>query len=63
MEDLIEIGVDALNPVQTSAQGMDTAELKARFGARISFWRAIDTQRVLPFGTTEQVKAEVRFKL
>jgi uroporphyrinogen decarboxylase len=63
VEDLIEIGVDVLNPVQASAQGMDTAELKARFGARIAFWGAIDTQRVLPFGTTEQVMAEVQQRI
>ncbi len=63
VEALIEIGVDVLNPVQASAQGMDTAELKARFGARIAFWGAIDTQRVLPFGTTEQVRAEVQQRI
>ena len=42
---------------------MDTAELKARFGTRIAFWGAIDTQRVLPFGTTEQVRAEVQKRI
>lgn len=63
VDDLIEIGVDALNPIQVSANGMDTAELKARFGARIAFWGAIDTQQVLPFGTTEQVRAEVRKRI
>jgi len=63
IEDLIEIGVDALNPVQVSAEGMDTAELKDRFGARLAFWGAIDTQRVLPFGTTEQVRAEVQKRI
>ncbi len=63
VDDLIEIGVDALNPIQVSAQGMDTAALKARFGARIAFWGAIDTQHILPFGTTEQVRAEVRRRI
>jgi uroporphyrinogen decarboxylase len=63
IDDLIEIGVDALNPVQVSAEGMDTAELKARFGDQIAFWGAIDTQRVLPFGTTEQVRDEVRGRI
>lgn len=63
VEDLIEIGVDALNPIQVSAEGMDTAELKRRFGRRIAFWGAIDSQHVLPFGTTGQVRAEVRKRI
>jgi uroporphyrinogen decarboxylase len=63
VEDLIEIGVDALNPVQVSAEGMDTAELKRRFGRRIAFWGAIDSQHVLPFGTTGQVRAEVQKRI
>lgn len=58
--DLIDIGVDAVNPVQVSAQGMDPAGLKRRFGDRITFWGGIDTQRVLPFGTPAEVRAEVR---
>jgi uroporphyrinogen decarboxylase len=61
--DLIEIGVDALNPVQVSAKGMDTKKLKQEFGRDISFWGAIDTQRVLPFGTNEEVAAEVRRRI
>jgi uroporphyrinogen decarboxylase len=61
--DLIEMGVDALNPVQTSAKGMDTRRLKREFGNDICFWGAIDTQRVLPFGTPEQVRAEVRRRI
>jgi len=60
IEDLIDIGVDAVNPVQVGAQGMDPKELKARFGDRIAFWGGIDTQRVLPFGTPDEVRAEVR---
>jgi uroporphyrinogen decarboxylase len=59
--DLIEIGVDLLNPVQVSAGAMgDTARLKRDFGDRLSFCGAIDTGRVLPFGTPEDVRAEVR---
>ncbi|MDH7499539.1 MAG: uroporphyrinogen decarboxylase family protein [candidate division NC10 bacterium] len=61
--DLIEMGVDALNPVQVSAKGMDTFRLKQEFGNEIAFWGAIDTQRVLPFGTTEEVAAEVRRRI
>jgi len=59
IEDLIEIGVDVLNPVQVSAAGMDPAALKHRFGGRLAFWGAIDTQRLLPFGTVAEVEREV----
>ncbi|NLF10712.1 MAG: hypothetical protein GX597_02875, partial [Anaerolineaceae bacterium] len=52
-----------LNPVQVSSADMDTAALKAEFGERISFWGAIDTQRVLPRGTPEEVRAEVRQRI
>jgi uroporphyrinogen decarboxylase len=58
--DLIEIGVDILNPVQVSATGMDTAALKREFGRDIAFWGGgVDTQRVLGSGTPEEVRAEV----
>jgi len=43
MDDLIEIGVDALNPVQTDAKNMEARRLKAEFGGRLTFWGAIDT--------------------
>ncbi len=57
---LIEMGVDILNPVQTSAHGMDPARLKAEFGDRITFWGAsLDCQQTLPFGSPEQVAKEV----
>jgi uroporphyrinogen decarboxylase len=59
--DLIEIGVDILNPVQVSAGTMaDTARLKREFGDRLSFCGAIDTSRVLPRGTPHDVRAEVQ---
>ncbi len=62
--DFIEAGFDILNPVQTSAAGMDPAALKERFGERITLWGGgIDTQRTLPFGTPEEVRAEVRERL
>ena len=62
--DLIEVGVDILNPVQVSAKGMDTAELKKEFGDEIAFWGGgVDTQRILGSGTTEQVKDEVRRRI
>jgi len=59
--DFIEIGVDILNPVQTSAGKMaGLAELKQRYGEKITFCGAIDTQRILPYGTPAEVRAEVR---
>jgi len=60
IRDLIEIGVDALNPVQVSAAGMDPAELKREFGREIAFWGGIDTQRVLSRGSQDQVREQVR---
>jgi uroporphyrinogen decarboxylase len=65
LPDLIEIGIDIINPVQVSAQGMeDTAELKRQFGKDLTFWGGIcDSQRVLPFGTPEEVREEIRRRL
>jgi uroporphyrinogen decarboxylase len=57
--DLIEIGFDAIHPVQVSAKDMDSARLKAEFGRDITFWGGIDTQRVLPRGTSAEVREEV----
>lgn len=58
--DLVDAGLDALNPVQTSAAGMEPAGLKQRFGDRLSFWGGgVETQSTLPFGTPEQVREEV----
>lgn len=61
--DLIEIGVDILDPVQVRADGMDPASLKARFGDRIAFHGAVDTQWTLPYGTSDDVRAEVRERI
>lgn len=56
----IDSGFDALNPVQTSAVGMDPATLKKEFGRDIAFWGGgVDTQSVLPFGTPEEVRKQV----
>jgi hypothetical protein len=56
---MIEAGFDILNPVQCSATGMDARELKREYGDRLVFWGGgIDTQRVLPFGTQEEVRAQ-----
>lgn len=58
---LIESGFDILNPVQCSASGMDPALLKAKYGKDIVFWGGgVDTQRILPFGTAEQVREQVK---
>ncbi len=59
--DFIEIGVDILNPVQASAGGMsDFGGLKRRFGDNLVFCGGMDTHRVLPGGTPDEVRAEVR---
>jgi uroporphyrinogen decarboxylase len=59
--DFIEIGVDILNPVQASAGGMsDFGGLKRRFGDNLVFCGGMDTHRVLPAGTPDEVRAEVR---
>ncbi len=62
--DLIEIGVDILNPVHTRATGMEPKQLKRDFGADICFWGgAVDTQGVLPNGTPEEVADDVQRNL
>jgi len=60
IDDLIEAGVDIINPMQTRATGMEPAGLKERFGGRVCFWGGIDEQYLIPFGTTEEVRAEVK---
>jgi hypothetical protein len=61
IEHFIEAGFDILNPVQWSAANMDRAELKERFGDRLTFWGGgVNSQQTLPFGTPEQVRAEAR---
>ena len=59
--DFIAAGFDILNPVQTSAAGMNPSELKARFGDQIVFWGGgVDTQHTLPFGSPAEVWAQVQ---
>ncbi len=59
--DLIEIGVDALNPVQVSAFGMDPGKLKREYGKDICFWGGgIDTQNVLPNASPAKIKDEIK---
>ena len=62
--DLLDNGIDALNPVQTSARDMDPAELKRRFGRELVFWGGgCDAQRILSRGTPAEVAAAVRRSL
>jgi hypothetical protein len=61
LPDFIDAGFDILQPIQFTAKDMDPATLKAKFGDQLVFWGAgIDTQKVLPFGTPEEVRAQVR---
>jgi uroporphyrinogen decarboxylase len=58
---LIEMGVDIINPVQTTAKGMDPARLKREFGDRLVFWGgSCDCQHTLPFGTPDEVARDVQ---
>jgi hypothetical protein len=60
IEGFIEAGFDILNPIQTSAKGMDPQLLVDKYGGRIAFWGGgVDTQKTLPFGTPEEVRREV----
>ena len=57
---LIEAGFDIINPVQINAKGMDSCYLKKEFGSYLTFWGGgIDTQRILPFGTPEEIRRHV----
>ena len=54
------MGVDVLNPIQTSASGMDPETLKSEFGDQLVFWGgSLDCQKTLPFGSAEDVRREV----
>jgi uroporphyrinogen-III decarboxylase len=61
---MIAAGFDILNPVQTSAVGMEPARLKDEFGTALTFWGGgIDTQFTLPFGTPEEIRAQVKERM
>jgi uroporphyrinogen decarboxylase len=61
IEDFIEIGVEVLNPIQTSAGRMaNLHKLKRQYGPKLIFCGAVDTQRILPMGTPAEVREEVR---
>jgi len=62
--DFIESSFDILNPVQTSAAGMAPEVLKSQFGDQIVFWGGgIDTQQTLPFGTPDEIRAQVKERM
>ena len=60
LEDLLDAGIDILNPVQVSATNMKPEELKKTYGDRVTFWGGVDTQRLLPFGTPREVADGVK---
>ena len=61
---MIEMGVDILNPVQCNAAHMEPQKLKAEFGDRLVFWGGgVDTQTVLPYGTPDEVREQVRERI
>ncbi len=60
MDRFVDAGFDIINPVQINAKGMDPVHLKKTYGDKLTFWGGgIDTQKVLPFGTPEQIKKQV----
>lgn len=61
--DLIELGIEILNPIQVRAKGMAPSELKSKFGDRLCFHGGVDIQQTLPFGKPEDVKKEVRERI
>ncbi len=61
---LIEEGIDILNPIQVSAVGMDSKDIKREFGNDLTFWGGgVDTQHVLPYGSIQEVKDEVKRRI
>lgn len=64
IELLIDAGVDILNPIQTSAKGMDAIKLKKEFGKDLVFWGGgVDTRKILPFGTKNEIKEDVKKRI
>ena len=59
VKDLIEMGLDILDPIQPKAAGMDLSQLDACFGGRLTFHGGVDEQRLLPRGTPKEVRSEV----
>ena len=61
--DLLDIGMDILNPLQFSATGMDPRKLKQEYGRLLCFYGGVDIQHTLPYGTPDQVRSEVRERI
>jgi len=59
-DDFLDMGVDIINPVQVTATEMDPAELKKQYGNRLTFWGGVDSQRLLPQGSVQEVQRGVR---
>jgi len=60
MPDVIEMGLDVLESVQPEARGMNPYELKKNWGDKITFWGCLGTQSIIPYGTPDGIKGEVR---
>lgn len=64
LDDFVEMGVDCINPLQLSAEGMDAKKIKETYGDKLVFWGGgVDTQHTLPFGTPEEVRRQVRERI
>ena len=61
--DWIDVGLEVFNPVQPNVPGHEPEDLKSKFGDRMSFWGAIDQQKLLPFGTPEEIEADIKAKI
>ena len=61
--DLLEMGIDVLNPIQWQCKGMDRAEIGHRFAGEVCFHGGVDNQATLPFGTAEDVRKEVGYNI
>ncbi len=59
----IDVGLEVFNPVQPNVPGHEPEDLKSKFGDRMSFWGAIDQQKLLPFGTPAEIEADIRAKI
>lgn len=63
LRDWIEVGLEVFNPVQPNVPGHEPQDLKDKFGDRLSFWGAIDQQKLLPFGTPAEIEADAKSKI
>ena len=63
LPELVDLGIDILNPIQWRADGMERETLKRQYGGRLVFHGAMDNQYTLPFGSVEDVCQEVRENL